>query len=218
METTNTKIFLVDDHGMLRTGLRHAIAVRPNMTIVGESSHGGTALKLIADSNPDLIVMDIHLPDMSGIDLTRQVLGRTPMIKVIIFSGDAERAVVDKALEAGACGYVWKQGAADELMHAIETVMAGRLYLSPEVNAAVLQEYRDGLSKRQDSFKTLPSEREKKLLGLIADGQRNKEIATHLKISPKSAEAYRSRLMKKLKCPSTAELVRYAIREKIVLP
>jgi DNA-binding NarL/FixJ family response regulator len=218
MDTTKIKIFLVDDHGMLRNGLHHVIAARPNMEIVGEAPDGATALKLIAEVQPDLVIMDMHLPDMSGIDLTRQILAEWPAIKVNFFSGDADRSLVDEALEAGACGYVWKQGTADELMTAIETVMAGKLYLSPEVNAAVLQEYRNSLGKKETTSKVVPSEREKQLLTLIAAGQRNKEIAAHLKISPKSVEAYRSRLMKKLNCPSTAELVRYAIREKIVSP
>ena len=155
---------------------------------------------------------------MTGIDLTHQVLAAWPAIKITFFSGDANRSLVDEALEAGACGYVWKQGKTDELMTAVETIMAGKLYLSPEVNAAVLQEYRKSLGKKETVSKVVPSEREKLLLTLIAAGQRNKEIAAHLQISPKSVEAYRSRLMKKLNCPSTAELVRYAIREKIVSP
>jgi DNA-binding NarL/FixJ family response regulator len=218
MDSTKIKIFLVDDHGMLRSGVRHVIATRPNMVIVGEASDGATALKLLAELQPDLVIMDMHLPDMSGIELTRQVLAKWPAIKVNFFSGDADRSLVDEALEAGACGYVWKQGLADELMTAIETVMAGKLYLSPEVNAAVLQEYRNSLGKKETPSKVVPSEQEKRLLTLIAAGQRNKEIAAQLKLSPKSVEAYRSRLMKKLNCPSTAELVRYAIREKIVSP
>ncbi|MGO8697391.1 MAG: response regulator [Limisphaerales bacterium] len=218
MDTANIKIFLVDDHGMLRSGLRHAITARPNMAIIGEASNGAIALKLIAELQPQLVIMDMHLPDMSGIELTRRILANWPAIKVTFFSGDANQSLVDEALEAGACGYVWKQGAAEELMTAIETVMAGRLYLSPEVNAAVLKEYRNSLGKKETAGKAAPTEREKQLLTLIAAGQRNKEIAAHLKISPKSVEAYRSRLMKKLNCPSTAELVRYAIREKIVPP
>ena len=156
MDTANIKIFLVDDHGMLRSGLRHAITARPNMAIIGEASNGAIALKLIAELQPQLVIMDMHLPDMSGIELTRRILANWPAIKVTFFSGDANQSLVDEALEAGACGYVWKQGAAEELMTAIETVMAGRLYLSPEVNAAVLKEYATAWVKRRQRARPPP--------------------------------------------------------------
>jgi len=210
-----TKILLVDDHPMLRSGLRQELAHQPNLELVGEAATGGLAVKLAAELTPDLVVMDVHLPDMNGIEVARQILSAQPSVKVVIFSGDTVRAVVDEALQAGVCGYLSKSSPLEELIHAIDQVMAGRLYLSPDVSAEILEDYRKSLTEEAEPLKLLLSEREKQLLRLVAEGRRNKEIATLLSISPKSVEAYRSRVMKKLGCFSSAELVRYAIREGI---
>ena len=123
--------------------------------------------------------------------------------------------MVDEALQAGVCGYLSKSSPLEELIHAIDLVMAGRLYLSPDVSADILEDYRKSLNEEPEPSKPFLSEREKQLLRLVAEGRRNKEIATLLSISSKSVEAYRSRVMKKLGCSSSAELVRYAIREGI---
>jgi two-component system, NarL family, response regulator NreC len=211
-------VLLVDDHPMLRHGLSQAMARQPRLRLVGETSSGVAAVKLAEELTPDLIVMDVHLPDLNGIAVTRQILDKQPAIKIIVFSSDADRSLVDQALEAGASGYVLKQGSLEELIQAIEMVMAGRLYLSPEVNTAILAHYRKGLVDGPEPSTPVLSEREKQLLRLIAEGRRNKEIAAQLKLSPKSIETYRARLMKKLGCSSTAEVVRYAIREGVILP
>ena len=211
----NLKILLVDDHPMLRNGLRQVITQQSAFTIVGEASTGAQALKLVAELSPDLIVMDAHLPDMNGTEATRRILGRDPQIKIVFFSSDAARSLVDEALHAGACGYIWKQSNVEELIQAIEMVMAGKLYLSPEVSAGILEDYRKSLVADSEPIKKVLSDREKQLLRLVAEGRRNKEIAAEMTISAKSAEAYRSRLMKKLGCSSSAELVRFAIREGI---
>ncbi len=214
----NLKIFLVDDHPMMRSGLRQAMAHRPDLVVAGEASTGASALQAAVELVPDLIVMDVHLPDMTGIEVTRKILAVLPSVKVVVFSGDPARTLVDEALQAGACAYILKQGAAEQLIQAIDLVMAGKLYLSPEVNAGILEDYRKALTAETPPSKPLLSERDKQLLRLIAEGQRNKEIATQLSLSTKSVEVYRSRLMKKLNCSSPAELVRYAIREGIVVP
>ena len=212
----NAKILLVDDHPMFRDGLRQAICRQPKLSILAEASTGAAALKLAAASPPDLVVMDVHLPDMSGLKVAREILQILPAAKIIILSGDASRPLVEEALQAGACGYIWKQGAAEELMRAIELVLAGKLYLSPEVSTDILADYRKGLAGEAVGFRLSLSQREGELLKLVAEGRRNKEIADELAISVKSVEACRSRLMKKLNCTSAAELVRYAIREGIV--
>jgi len=200
---------------MLLSGLRQTMAQHPHLTLVGEASTGVLALKLAGELAPDLIVMDIHLPDLNGIEVARQILQAQPSVKVVIFSSDTIRAVVDQALQAGVCGYVSKDSALDELMQAIEAVMAGKLYLSPDVSAGILEDHRRSLVEEFQPPKPELSEREKQLLRLVAEGRRNKEIAVQLSISPKSVEANRSRLMKKLGCNSSAELVRYAVREGI---
>jgi two-component system, NarL family, response regulator NreC len=211
----NTRILIVDDHPTLRRGLCQVIGQQPHLAVVGEAPTGTEALKLATELSPDLIVMDIHLPDMNGIEATRQIVKLLPSCKVIVFSGDPNRALVDESLQAGACGYIWKQSAADELLRAVEIVMTGKLYLSPEVSMDILEDYRRGLTGETEVSKPLLSERDKLVLRLVAEGRRNKEIALQMTLSIKSVEAYRSRLMKKLGCSNSAELVRYAIREGI---
>jgi len=211
-----TKVFLVDDHALLRGGVRQMMAQQPNFEIVGEAPTAAAALELAPPLAPDLIIMDVHLPDLPGIEATRQILAKLPLTKILMFSGDPDRALVDEALEAGACGYICKQGAAEELMQAIQTVMAGRLYLSPELTAAILEDYRNKLVQDEEPAPLVLTPRESELLQLVAEGLRNKEIAVKLELSPKSIETYRARLMRKLSCGSTAEMVRYAIREKLI--
>jgi len=209
----NVKVFLVDDHPMLLNGLHQALAQQSNLTVVGEASTAALAMKRAAELTPDLIIMDLHLPDMSGIDAIRQILCVLPFVKILVFSGDAARTLVDEALRAGACGYVWKLSPVGELIRAVQMVIEGKLYLSPEVSASILDDYRKSLVAEAEPPKPQLSELEKQLLRLVAEGRRNKEIAAQLAISAKSVEAYRSRLMKKLGCSSSAELVRYAVRE-----
>jgi DNA-binding NarL/FixJ family response regulator len=212
----NVKILLVDDHPMLLRGLCDALAQQPNLTLAGQAQTGTLALKLARELSPDLVVMDIHLPDMNGLDAARQILSVMPAVKIIIFSGDTARPLVNEALQAGVCGYLSKSSDLGELMRAIDLVMEGKLYLSPEVSVGILEDYRKSLVGGTESSKPLLSEREKQLLRLIAEGRRNKEIAEGLTVTVNSVETYRSRLMKKLCCTSTAELVRYAIRDGIV--
>lgn len=183
--------------------------------MICEASTAKQALEQAKEAAPDVVVMDIHLPDMNGIAATRQILSVLPAIKVVIFSSDATRARIDEALLAGVRGYLSKCSAVTELIRAIGLVMEGHLYLSPEVSEGVLEDYRKSLAEEPEPLKPFLSEREQELLRLIAQGRRNKEIADLLACTTKSVEAYRSRLMKKLDCSGSAELVRYAIREGI---
>jgi DNA-binding NarL/FixJ family response regulator len=214
----SVKILLADDHPLLRHGLRQAMAQQPHLSLVGEAGTGELALKLALELKPDLVVMDVHLPDTSGLEATRQILSALPATKVVIFSSDVAGALVDEALQAGVGGYIFKRGSVEDLMHAIDEVMAGKLCLSPEVSSVIVEGYQRNLVAGAESPKAVLSEREKHLLRLIAEGKRNKEIATELKLSVNSIETYRSRLMKKVGCPSTAELARYAVREGIAAP
>jgi DNA-binding NarL/FixJ family response regulator len=210
-----TKMLLVDDHPMLLHGLREALIRQPNLTLLGEASTGAMALKLLRELTPDLVVMDVHLPDASGISTARQMLEFQPSVKIIIFTGDGSRSLVDDALQAGVCGYILKGSVMEVVIQAIDVVMAGKLYLSPEVSAGLLEDHRKSLQEESKPTKPILTERERHLLRLIAEGHRNKEIATSMKLSPNSIETYRARLMKKTLCRSTAEVVRYAIREGI---
>lgn len=214
----NVELLIVDDHPMLRNGLRDALARHPGFTIVGEASTGADAVKKTQELKPDLVVMDVVLPDISGIVATRQILEVSAGTKVIIFSSQLSRAFVDEALQAGACGYVPKSSEVEELIHATELVMSGKLYLSPQACGDILADYRRDLIDGRNHAKPFHSERERRLLQLVSKGCRNKEIASEMGISTKSIETYRARLMKKVNCTNTAELVRYAIREGIAAP
>jgi len=200
---------------MLLNGLRQALSEHSNLTLAGEAVTGTEAINLARELTPDLVVMDIHLPDMNGIEATRQILRVQPTVKVLIFSTDAAHTLVQEALRAGAGGYVLKKGKVEELIHAIDELMRGKLYLSTEVSAGIVDDYQRILIGKAKPPIPLLSEREKIMLRLIAEGRRNKEIAANLKLSPKSIETYRARLMKKVGCRNTAELVRYAVREGI---
>lgn len=212
------KLLVVDDHPLVRDGLRHALARQPDFALVGEASTGAAGVGKAVELRPDLVVMDLHLPDMSGVEATRQILRALPQARVIVLSADAARPQVNSALEAGACGYVLKQSLADELLQAIHSVLEGRLFLSPAVSADLLEDYRRTLAGESRLPGASVTARERLLLVLIAEGKRNKEIADQLKLSVNSVETYRARLMKKLGCSRTMELVRYAIREGIVRP
>ncbi len=211
--SSQIKRLIVDDHPALRDGIRQAMGARQNLIVAGEAATGALALKLADELQPDLIVMDVHLPDLNGLGVSRQVLSIHPLMKIVIFSSDLARATIDQALQAGVCGYLSKNCPVDELIQAIDAVMAGKLYLSADVSTNIVNEYRKGLVGELVPAKESLSEREKQMLQLIAEGRRNKEIAVQLAISVKSVEANRSRLMKKLDCSSAAELVRYAVRE-----
>lgn len=211
----NAKLLLVDGHPMMLRGLREAVAQQANFEVLGEASTGAMALALAQELKPNLVLMDVHLNDMSGIFAARQIIETQPEVKVMVFSREADRALVDDALQSGVSGFVLKVSPVEEILGAINTVMAGKLYLSPAVSAGIVEHHQKKLRRESAPAKPVLTDREKHLLRLIAEGRRNKEIAVSLKLAPNSVETYRTRLMKKITCRSTAELVRYAIREGI---
>ncbi len=212
------KVLLVDDHAIVRTGLRSVLSKQSRLMVAGEASSGKEALQWAAETKPDVVLMDIHLPDMDGLEVSRQMLREGHAPKIIIYSGDSSRSTVDEALRVGVYGYISKTCAPEEMLQAIASVLEGKLFLSSDVGADALDVYRKGLSKGPESVKPSLSERERKLLRLVAEGKRNKEIADRLSISCKAVELARSRLMQKLGTSSSAELVRYAVREGIAEP
>ena len=215
---SGVKILIVDDHTMLRSGLRQALSQQPDVTVVGEAATASAALKLAKELQPDIVLMDVHLPGTNGIEASKQILELRPGTKVIIFSSDASKPLVDEALEIGVCGYLPKSGSVEELVQAIDSVMSGKLYISHEVSSELLSSYRSQLRGEPLPNSPALTDREKQLLRLVAEGRRNKEISSELNLGIKSIEAYRSRLMKKLGCSSSAEMVRYAVREGIAKP
>lgn len=210
-----TKVLVVDDHEVLRGGLRQLLGQISHVEIVGEASSGAAALKLVKELKPQIVLMDIHLPDLNGIEVTRRILNDHFEVEIIIFSSDTTRQLVDEALEAGVCGYISKACPVDQLSMAIDSAKEGRLYLSPSINSQILADYRRSLAEQVAANPPLLSELDRQLLRFVSEGLRNKEISANLNMTSKAVEAYRVRLMKKLGCSTTAELIRYAIREGI---
>jgi DNA-binding NarL/FixJ family response regulator len=212
-----TRILLVDDHPMFRSGLRSLLQSRCPETELTEAGDGAAAIKCAEALKSDLIILDIHLPDQNGIEVARQLLARMPATKIIILSAEANLAYVSQALQAGVSGYLLKMSVLEELLRAMSAVLAGTIYLCPEANAVVLEDYRQVLMARS-AAKPLVSAREMEVLRFIADGLRVKEIAVRLEVGVKTVETYRRRLMKKLACDGTVDLVRYAMRNGIIQP
>ena len=210
-----TRVLLVDDHRLVRRGFRLLLEQQGQFEVVGEAAESKTALALIREGKPDLVIMDIHLPGMTGIEIYRQALVDFPALKIVVLSADADTDLINEALRAGVSGYLLKESAPEELLRAIQAVLDGKLYFSPEVANIVLQDYKRTLA---DNPRTRPalSAQEREVVRLLATGLRTKEIATEMKISVKTAETYRRRLSQKLGCQSVAELTRYAIREGLV--
>lgn len=200
---------------MVRQGFRLLVERHPELEVVGEAADGASALAAIREASPDLVVMDIHLPGGNGIEISSQALKEFPALKIVVLSADVDSDLVNQALRAGVSGYILKESAPEELPRAIEAVLAGKLYFSPEVANLVLQDYKRALT---DAPRVRPelSEQERAVLRLLAQGQRMKEVAAELKLSVKTVETYRRRISQKLGCQSVAELTHYAIREGIV--
>ena len=209
------RVLIVDDHPLLRDGLRQALERESNVAVAGDASTGREALQRVKETTPDLVLLDMHLPDLDGVEVSRQILAERPTVKILAFSSDSNRALVDAALQAGVCGYLLKDTVAEEFLRAIRMVMDGRLYLSPELASSVIRDHIKALSASPAPAKPMLSEREQHLLRCISEGLPNKEIAARLEVGVKSVEKYRSHLMRKLGCQSAAELIRYAIREGI---
>ena len=214
--TPPLRILLVDDHRILREGLCSLLSREPEFLVVGQIGDGDSTLKTVRREPPDLIVLDVHLPDMSGIEVARRILAVFPEVKVIMLTSDHSHESVHEALLAGVSGYVLKENASEELVRALRAVVAGQLYLCPEVSTEIIASYRRGQLPNISPPGPQLSAREREVLKRLADGLRTKEIAERLGVSAKTVETYRHRLMEKLQLTSVAELTRYAIREGIV--
>lgn len=210
------KVLLVDDHPMMRDGLRFAIQSQPDMQVVAEAGNGACALDQVEKHKPDLILMDISMPGLNGLETSRKIRELHPDVKIIILSGMTDEEYVSQTIKSGLNGYMIKANAPTELISAIRAVMSGHTYLSPEVTGAVMDSYKQFLDTKAPAPENVLSDRELEVLKLVAEGLRTKEIADRLKIGIKTVDTYRARLMTKLNCTSTAELVRYAVRNGIV--
>jgi len=209
------RIILADDHELLRKGLRALIEEQDNYEVVGEAANGLEAVRLARKMASDVILMDLAMPDLNGIDATRQILETNPKLKIIALSMHTDPRMVDRILRAGALGYILKESAFEELLHAISTVMKGGTYLSPMIARELVENLRKMPPVGHASLLQTLSDREREVLQLLAEGCTTKEIAGKLFLSPKTVETYRHQVMKKLQLRSIAELTKYAVREKL---
>ena len=207
------KIILAEDHKIVRDGLKTLLENEEDMEVIAETEDGRTAVKLAKQLFPDVIIMDITMPDMNGIDATRDVLKEAPGVKVIALSMHSDRRFVTGMLEAGASGYLLKDCAFEELARAIKTVMADQTYLSPRVADIVIDRYIRKSAESDSSAYSVLTPREREVLQLLAEGMSTKEIAFHLNVSIKTVETHRRNIMDKLDIHNITDLVKYAIRE-----
>ncbi|HUL01168.1 MAG TPA: response regulator transcription factor [Nitrospirota bacterium] len=207
------KILLADDHKLIREGLRALIKEQPDMTVVAEAEDGRTAVQLATKFSPNIIIMDISMPGLNGIEATRQILASSANSKVIALSMHIDRRMILEILNAGASGYLLKDCAFDEVIHAIQMVTSNCTYLSPKITDVVVKDYVSRISKEELSTLSILTSREREVLQLLAEGKKTKDIASVLQVSIKTAEFHRQQIMEKLNIHSIAELTKFAIRE-----
>jgi DNA-binding NarL/FixJ family response regulator len=199
----------------MREGLRTLIEKQSDMKVVAEAENGRTAVQLAQKLVPEVVVMDIGMPDLNGIEATRQILANNPEVKVIALSMHSAKRFVVEMLKAGSSGYLLKDCAFEELALAIRTVIANKVYVSPGITDMMIKDYVYNLSKTEFSVTSILTSREREVLQLLAEGKTTKQIALSLNVSVKTIETYRQQLMHKLNLHSVAELTKYAIREGI---
>jgi DNA-binding NarL/FixJ family response regulator len=207
------RVFLADDHQIVREGLRTLLEKQPNMEVVGEAKTGREAVQLVKELLPEVIVMDISMPDLNGVEATRQIIAKTPSIKVIALSMHSDKRFVVEMLKAGASGYLLKDSASKELIRAVQTVAVNRTYLSPKIADLVIKDYIHVYPRTEFSVFSLLTPRERQVLQLLSEGKTTKGIGSDLQVSVKTVETYRQQIMDKLNIHSIAELTKYAIRE-----
>ena len=207
-----TRILLVDDHAVVRQGFRMILAAEPDMEIVGEAANGRDAVGLAEKLRPDVVVMDVAMPELNGIEATRRLAESSPRTRVLALSMHKDSVYVREILRAGARGYLLKDAFDRDLVAAVRAVAGGEGYLSPAVSEAVLTDYRKHVSDPLD----LLTSREREVLQMLAEGKTNKEIATVLELSVYTVDAHRGRIMEKLNLHSIGELVRFAVRSGLV--
>lgn len=208
------KILLADDHQLVRQGLRSMLEQSGGFEVIGETDNGRDAIALCQSLKPDLIIMDVTMPGLNGIEATRKICELMHNCKVIAVSMHPERQFIMEMLAAGASGYLLKDSPIDELVSAIECVFRGEVYLSPKITGVLVKECVGGVPERGAFCGTL-SPREREVLQMVAEGKNTKEIAYQLGLSSKTVEGHRRQVMEKLKIYSVAELTRYAIREGV---
>jgi len=211
------RILLADDHTIVRDGLRALLERQADMSVVAEAADGRECVQLAEQHSPDVVIMDVAMPEMNGIEAARRILSANPKMSVLILSMHRDESYVLRALRAGARGYLLKDSPRDDVLTAIRTVAAGRSYLSRQVSQILQEDYVRQLESRglEDSYDLL-TDREREILQLLAEGKANKEVANLLNISPTTVETHRAHILQKLSLHSTADLILYAVRKRII--
>jgi DNA-binding NarL/FixJ family response regulator len=211
------RILVADDHGIVRKGLRFILERQEDLEVVGEAADGRKAVSLAEELQPHIVVLDIAMPHLNGIDAASQILRQAPQARIIILSMYADEEFLVRALTAGVKGYLLKDSAELDLVRAVRAVASGKSFFSPAIAHTLAEDYVRQLQQRgmQDSYELL-TEREREVLQLLAEGKSNKEAATLLNISAYTVETHRMHLMQKLNLHNTAEIVLYAVRKKII--
>jgi DNA-binding NarL/FixJ family response regulator len=211
------RILIADDHGIVRKGLRLQLEQHSDFEVVGEATEGREAVRMAEELAPDVVIMDIAMPNLNGIQATTQLVKKNPQIGVIILSMYSDETYLMRTLAAGAKGYLLKESADVDLHRAVEVVAQGKPFFSPAIADTLLEDYMRQLQQRglQDSYDLL-TEREKEILQLLAEGKSNKDVAGVLNLSTNTVETHRTRIMQKLDLHSTADIVLYAVRKGII--
>jgi DNA-binding NarL/FixJ family response regulator len=207
------RILLADDHKIVRDGLRALLENQPGVAVVAEADNGRATVSLTRDLLPDLVIMDIGMPDLNGIDATRQIVSEFPGVRVIALSMHSDRRFVVQMFRAGASGYLLKDCAFEELARAVRAVLKNQIYLSPAVAGPVMEDYIQHLASAVKGESCALSPREREVLQLLAEGKSTREMASLLCVSVKTVETHRQQIMGKLNIHNVAELIKYAIRE-----
>jgi two-component system response regulator NreC len=205
------KILLADDHTIVRQGLKLILSAHPDMEVVGEAANGREAVEMADKLRPDVVLMDVQMPELNGIEATKKMVAAQPRIRILVLSMHKESVYVREILKAGARGYILKDAIDTELLNAVRSVAKGDGYISPAV-AGALNEKANGVASPVDLLST----REREVLLLIAEGKTNKEIATKLNLSVYTVDSHRGKIMEKLNLHSAGELVRFAIKNGLV--
>lgn len=216
---SHIRVVLADDHTIVRKGLRVLLEEEIDIEVVGEAEDGRECIKLVSDLRPDVVLMDISMPLMNGLECTKQIKKQYPAVKVLVLTMHTHDEYISEVLHAGASGYVVKKTAPVELIRAIRAVHSDDVYLSPSVSKKIVASYLQQASpeRTDDPFKKL-TDREREIMQLVAEGHSNKKIASDLSISIKTVESHRSKIMEKLNLHGTADLTRYAISRGIISP
>jgi two-component system, NarL family, response regulator NreC len=214
---STTKVLVADDHGVVRKGLQFLLQTDASIEVVGEACDGREAVRLTEQLSPDVVVMDITMPQLNGIDAASQIVKRDPNVGVIMLSMHCDETFLVRALAAGAQGYLLKDCAEADLLQAVRAVANKKLFFSPSITQTLLEDYMRQMQSEglEDSYDLL-TDREKEVLQLLAEGKSNKEAASLLSVSLYTVETHRSRLMQKLNLHSTADIVLYAVRKRII--